>query len=215
VEPAMLTPTQLDAPHRPVPYITRPTFFGEEMISHLLQYAKANKAEFKATKIGHVERLNKAVSVSLTFKEIGNFRTEIKSKVSSMLPDIFRELGCVPFEPIKFETLMSAYGDGAFYARHIDTWSGAVSETSNRMITMVYYFHALPKMFSGGTLRLHSLAASARDGSFVDIEPVSDTAVFFLSWFPHEVLAVSCPNGGFMDSRFAITCIIHKERSRN
>jgi Rps23 Pro-64 3,4-dihydroxylase Tpa1-like proline 4-hydroxylase len=212
MEPLTLTATQLDALNRPAPFTTRPNFLGERMIERLLQYAEAHKAEFKANRIGQVEKLDQAVSVSLTLKEIGNFRTEIKSKVLSILPNIFRELGCALFEPVKFETLMSAYGDGAFYAQHIDTWSRSASETSDRMITMVYYFHALPKIFSGGILRLHSLAAR---GSFVDIEPVSDTAVFFLSWFPHEVLAVSCPNGGFMDSRFAITCIIHKERSRN
>jgi Rps23 Pro-64 3,4-dihydroxylase Tpa1-like proline 4-hydroxylase len=77
------------------------------------------------------------------------------------------------------------------------------------VISAVYYFHTLPKAFSGGALRLHSLAASGKLGTFVDVEPDCDTLIFFPSWFPHEVLPVHCPSGRFMDSRFAINCWVH------
>ncbi|HUS56353.1 MAG TPA: 2OG-Fe(II) oxygenase, partial [Thermohalobaculum sp.] len=73
-----------------------------------------------------------------------------------------------------------------------------------------YYFCATPARFSGGQLRLHSLAASREAGTYVDIEPENDTAVFFPSWFPHEVLPVVCESGQFMDSRFAINCWLLK-----
>ncbi len=202
----------LDALNRPPPYSLRPYFLGEGMVKHLLEYAETHKPEFAANTIGVTEKINKSISISLSLKKIGNFKNDIKSQISNVLPNVFRELGSTPFEPMAFEMLISAYGDGAFYTRHVDSYVGAVSEPSDRTITMVYYFHTLPKAFSGGILRLHSLAASGRDGSFVDVEPVSDSAVFFPSWFPHEVLPVSCPGGGFMDSRFAITCMIHKQR---
>ena len=42
---------------------------------------------------------------------------------------------------------------------------------SHRIINAVYYFYALPRAFTGGPLRLHSLATKAEAGSFVDIEP--------------------------------------------
>ena len=47
----------------------------------------------------------------------------------------------------------------------------------------VYYFHALPKSFSGAVLRLHSLAASGQQGTFADIAPERDTLVFFRLFF--------------------------------
>jgi SM-20-related protein len=202
----------LDALNRPAPHSLRPNFLGEAIVKRLLQYVRANEAEFKANTVGYKEKINESISVSSSLKKIGNFRNEIQSEISGVLPNVFREIGCTPFEPMGYEMLISAYGHGAFYGRHVDNNIGATSEPSDRMITMVYYFHTLPKSFSGGELRLHSLAASGRDGSFVDIDPVSDSAVFFPSWFPHEVLSVTCPDGRFMDSRFAITCMIHKKR---
>jgi len=212
MEPATLASKPLDALNRPPPHSIRPHFLGEAMVKQLLQYVEAHKAEFTANTIGRSEKINQSISVSLSLKKMGNFKNDIKSEISDVLPKVFRELGSTPFEPMSFEMLISSYGHGAFYKRHVDSYVGAAREPSDRLITMVYYFHRLPKAFSGGILRLHSLAASGRDGSFVDIEPVSDAAVFFPSWFPHEVLAVTCPNGGFMDSRFAITCMIHKQR---
>ena len=210
-EPA---PKSLDALNRPAPHSLHPQFLGETMVEHLLQYVEAHKAEFMANTVGYTEKKNESISVSLSLKKMGNFKNEIKSEIILVLPNVFHKLGSTPFEPMAFEMLISAYGDGAFYARHRDNYIGGLSEPSDRMITMIYYFHRSPRAFSGGILRLHSLAASGREGSFVDIEPVSDTAVFFPSWFPHEVLKVTCCNREFMDSRFAITCMIHKQRQK-
>jgi Rps23 Pro-64 3,4-dihydroxylase Tpa1-like proline 4-hydroxylase len=57
---------------------------------------------------------------------------------------------------------------------------------------------------------VYSLAGGKVSGAFVDIEPANDTLVFFPSWYPHEVLPVSCPSGRFEDSRFAINCWVHR-----
>ena len=83
-------------------------------------------------------------------------------------------------------------------------------QPTSRFVSMVYYFCATPARFSGGQLRLHSLAATREPGTYVDIEPVNDSALFFPSWFPHEVLPVVCESGRFMDSRFAINCWLRK-----
>jgi SM-20-related protein len=78
---------------------------------------------------------------------------------------MFEALGAQPFSPI-FELELVAHGDGAFFARHMDTLNH-----HHRIISAVYYFQALPKAFCGGVLRLHSLAASGDQGMFV--EPIS------------------------------------------
>ena len=47
-----------------------------------------------------------------------------------------------------------------------------------------------------------------------EIEPRFDRAVFFPSWFPHEVLPVHCGSGAFADGRFAISCWVRKNLGR-
>ena len=66
---------------------------------------------------------------------------------------------------------------------------------SHRIINAVYYFYALPRAFTGGPLRLHSLATKAEAGSFVDIEPECDPLVYFPSWFPYD----KQPSGSVLD----------------
>jgi Rps23 Pro-64 3,4-dihydroxylase Tpa1-like proline 4-hydroxylase len=122
---------------------------------------------------------------------------------------MFNRLGIKPFIPEKIEVELAAHGDRAFFKRHTDTVTHIGHEGRGRIISSVYYFYSLPKSFSGGVLRLHSLAASGEKGTFVDIEPDYDKLVFFPSFFPHEVLPVKCASGEFLHSRFAINFWVH------
>lgn len=79
------------------------------------------------------------------------------------------------------------------------------------MLSAVYYFHALPKGFSGGQLRLFRFgadhtAAQSELANHVDLEPVRNSLIAFPSWAYHEVRPVSCPSGDFADFRFALNC---------
>ena len=108
----------------------------------------------------------------------------------------------------KLELQLVAHHDGAFYKRHIDTQT-ASDRKNIRVLSGVYYFHAEPKPFSGGALRLYAIGGDdATD--FVDIEPQRNSLLVFPSWAPHEVRTVSCPSKQFSDSRFAINCWIHR-----
>lgn len=104
---------------------------------------------------------------------------------------------------------MVAHGDGAFFTEHCDTVVDGRKLAVSRIISAVYYFHRLPKSFSGGVLRIYPLTGREKSDAFVEVEPLNDTLVFFPSWFPHEVLPVSCPTGQFEDSRFAINCWVY------
>jgi SM-20-related protein len=214
VEPAHRAP--LEALDSPAPHKLIRNFLGEKTVRHLLQFAEAHQDEFRESTVGNYEtfRTDKLQRVSLSLSKIGDFKPEIVAKTQDILPNVFVGLGCPPFEPAGFEIEMVAHGHGAFFTQHIDTFVKATTVPTHRVISMVYYFHALPKAFSGGILRLHSIAASGREGTYVDIEPVSDTAVFFLAWFPHEVSPVACPSLGLMDSRFAINCWVHKKNRK-
>jgi len=75
----------------------------------------------------------------------------------------------------------------------------------DRVISAVYYFHNIPKGFSGGNLRLFRFGSEEADDG-VAIEPIDNSLVVFPSWVRHQVERVSCPSGDFADYRYAVNC---------
>jgi len=168
--------------------------------------------------VGHEEtaRIDLNVRRSSTAKNLGDLKEELRARVRAILPVMFRRLGTETFEPSKLELEMVAHGDGAFFTEHRDTIIQGEESTegqkfvARRIISAVYYFHRLPKSFTGGVLRIYPATGRNKSSAFVEIEPTNDTFVFFPSWFPHEVLPVVCPSLQFEDSRFAINCWVHR-----
>jgi hypothetical protein len=201
--------TVADIFNRIPPYELVHDWLGTETVERLLRFAQSNEHRFEDTQVryGEGDRPDPARRVSKKLS-LGNLKTEVRAKVTDLLPVMFERLGIKPFVPSKIEVELVAHGDGAFFLRHIDTLTHR--EGRRRIISAVYYFHVLPKAFSGGILRLHSPAASGQKCTFVDIEPDYDTLVFFPSFFPHEVLPVKCTSRQFLDSRFAINFWIRK-----
>jgi SM-20-related protein len=190
-------------------------WLGSEAVTRLLRFAQSNEHRFEDTKVTRKEgkgRVDRTRRVSRKLLSIDEPKKELCPKLEDLLPVIFDKLGNKPFIPSRIEVELVAHGDGAFFARHDDTFVGPDQNgRGSRAISAVYYFHALPKAFSGGILRLHSLAASGKQGTFADIEPDRDTLVFFPSFFPHEVLPVKCTRGHFIDSRFAINFWLYQK----
>jgi Rps23 Pro-64 3,4-dihydroxylase Tpa1-like proline 4-hydroxylase len=116
---------------------------------------------------------------------------------------------------------MVAYGDGAHFAAHTDIPigtdhrdHGARFGKFDRLLSGVYYFHAEPKGFTGGELRLFRFGsdAAAEPGDWMDIPPEQNSLVVFPSWVRHQVLPVHCPSDAFSDSRFAVNCWMCRSR---
>jgi len=183
-------------------------WLGSEAVARLLQFAQSNEHHFKDTMVGgeEGEKIDETIRVSKRLQCIDGLKSELRPKFKLLLPLMFDKLGIKPFIPSRIEVELVAHGDGAFFARHNDT---VFDKGRGRVISAVYYFYALPKAFSGGVLRIHSMGASGQKGTFADIAPDYDTLVFFPSFFPHEVLPVKCPSRQFLDSRFAINFWIH------
>jgi SM-20-related protein len=192
------------------PYELVHDWLGSETVERLLRFAQSNEHRFvdsEVTSKDGEERVDRTHRLSKKLS-LGEFKAEVRSKVADLLPLMFNRLGIKPFDPSKIEVELVAHGDGAFFLRHIDTLTH--TEARHRIISAVYYFHALPKAFSGGALRLYSPAASGQQNTFIDIAPDYDMLVFFPSFFPHEVLPVKCPRGHFLDSRFAINIWVRR-----
>ncbi len=85
----------------------------------------------------------------------------------------------------KFDLQLALYpGGGARYARHFD----AFPRQSNRRATAIYYANPEWEPAHGGVLRIYP------EGGPVDVEPVLDRLVVFLSErLEHEVLPVHAP----------------------
>jgi Rps23 Pro-64 3,4-dihydroxylase Tpa1-like proline 4-hydroxylase len=185
-------------------------WLGAQSIKRLLVYAQVNEHLFKESTVayGTSDRIDTTRRISRKLDGFGHLKQQLIPRVREILPTMFQTLGIKPFKAT-VELELVAHGNGAFFARHVDTLTGhGRRDGHHRIISAVYYFYALPKAFSGGALRLHSLAATGEQDGFVDIAPDNDTLVFFPSIFPHEVLPVQLPSGKFLDSRFAINCWI-------
>ena len=183
------------------------------MLARLWDYAQSQRENFEVSGVGRGDnkRVDLTLRRSMRLKQLGDLEGELQARARDSLPAMFRQLGTARFEPSKLELEIVAHGDGAFYAKHRDTniFSGPAFG-NRRVISAVYYFHRIPKSFSGGFLRIYAFAGEKETGTFVDIQPINDTLVFFPSWFPHEVLPVACPSGRFEDSRFAINCWVRR-----
>ncbi|MBO0717573.1 MAG: 2OG-Fe(II) oxygenase [Rhizobiales bacterium] len=186
-------------------------WLGPQMVGKLLEYAQSHRDSFCESRVwntakGKSER-DPTVRRSWRTRNLGSLRDEIELRARQLLPDMYAQLGIERSESHKFDIEMVAHCDGAFYGEHRD-WQPR-SSLSRRLISAVYYFHRLPKSFSGGALRVYPIAGAKNSTAFIEIEPINDTLVFFPSWFPHEVLPVNCPSIRFEDSRFAINCWLH------
>ena len=193
------------------PYLVLHDFLDEATVVGLLDHALAHEAAFAPTTTGHGEKsaFRPNIRTSVGTRDLGPFRPILKAKILNLVPDWVEKLRVTPVEATKLETELVAHNDGAFYKRHKDTRT-ASDRNHIRVLTGVYYFHAEPKAFSGGALRLY--AVGSEDAPFVDIEPARNTLLVFPSWAPHEVMPISCPSKRFADSRFAINCWVHRRR---
>ena len=190
------------------PHQILPAAFDDAFASRLLSYAIDNEQRFEASKIGTVGEgvVDPARRVSRFLRDLGTLKQDIRSRLLGLAPALIKQLGATPFAVAKAQVEIVAHGDGAFYRPHVDTSLDDPDDDTVRLVSLVYYFHAEPRRFSGGALRLHAMGSDGTSGSHVDIEPQHNTLVSFPSWALHEVLPVRCPSRSFADSRFAINC---------
>ena len=127
-------------------------------------------------------------------------------RLRGILPAVRQELG-IPWFPLgEIERQLTAHGSGGFFAPHVDTGHPIVA---NRRISCVYYFHASPRRFTGGELKLYDTwvtpTGSTAAGTYTTLTPVDNSLVFFPSDAFHEVCPVHCETEAFGDSRFTVT----------
>ena len=195
------------------PYLILRSFLPEDTASDLLEFALAQEKGFSQTMTGRAGEgaLRPNIRVSVSTRELGAFRPLLRDKLRSLVPELVARLRATPVNNPSFEIELVAHNDGAFYTRHIDTQT-ASDRDHIRVLSAVYYFHAEPKAFSGGALRLYAIGDPSQQ-AFVDVEPERNMLLVFPAWAPHEVMPIDCPSKRFADSRFAINCWVYRKRT--
>lgn len=197
-------------------------FLPPEDRQALLDYVLANQGAFAPAMIvsgraGSTNELDPKRRVASTLRDLGPLRAMLESRFADALPQVRSRIGAGGPMPTSLELELAAHGDGAHFAAHTDISLGSdrrplgASPGEDRLISGVYYFHARPKGFSGGELRLYRFGLDPAAGQpeaedFIDLEPNDNSFVVFPSWAAHEVRRVSCPGGRFAEYRFAVNC---------
>ncbi|MBO9712816.1 2OG-Fe(II) oxygenase [Sphingomonas sp.] len=172
--------------------------------ARLRDWAFGREAEFEPSVVD-AGQLRPEIRHSYTLgqRKLREWHGLLSDRIMGRLGDLCAAVGVERFAVARIETQLLTYGDGAYYRQHIDSRFGKDIE-SLRVLSAVYYFHAEPKAYLGGELRLHALAPGI--GRYIDLTPEQNMLLVFPSWAPHEVLPVQCPSGRFIDSRFAVNC---------
>ena len=124
-------------------------------------------------------------------------------RVKKALADVLPRLQVAPFAVGKVELQMTVHRSRGFYKIHQDIGK---EQNRGRRVSYVYYFHRLPKRFTGGDLLLYD--TNVGDGTyaaaFTRIEALDNSIVFFPSAYCHQVTTVQCVTDDFGDSRFTL-----------
>ena len=208
----MTSPGHISASNLVPPYRVYHRFLDSTAHADLLAWAIENEAKFKTSSVSSTfvkdeAKYELSLRTSLRVGEFGPAKVMMHQRLLDIVPVLIKDLRVSSFVPSRIELELVANNDGAFFKRHLDTFMADARKSSDRLLSAVYYFHAEPKAFSGGQLRLHSFAG---DGSFVDVPPEQNSLVVFPSWATHEVLTVNCPSKRFSDSRFNVNCWVHQ-----
>jgi len=181
------------------------------LLSHALDQAAAiEPARVYQAAQSKVDRRFRAAE--LCVEGLGPLQGVFMERVMALFDEAIGALGIpgFPLGPIEIELV--AHNDGARFGLHIDTTTqdGLAARESNRILSLVYYFHRRPKGFNGGEMELSPIGA----GQPVRIEPRDNRLIAFPSYIPHQVHEVSCPSREFADSRFAVNIWLGRPRRR-
>lgn len=190
-------------------------FLPADLHAALLDYVIAERERFEpAVTVGEEDGVTGAgYRLALIHPEgLGPLKRAFRGCIERALDGVAAELGtALPDQP-RFEIELAVHRDGAYYKPHIDTHTqrAAAVRKYNRLISMVYYFCATPRRFSGGELAIYALGGGGEPARLID--PRDNRLVCFSSIAPHAVQPVSVPGDGFGDARYAINCWVNRAR---
>ena len=187
----------LPAPDTGAMYQIHRNLFGEHVNRELYRFALTKQAHFTRSRTSpNRDYPDWRRSTVIYDDQLSEFAGMLERSIRAYLPGALPALHIPEFEVAALEIQLTNHNDGEYYRWHTDN---GTQRTASRVVTFVYYFHALPKRFTGGELVLYG-----HDGGTSVVEPDNDTLVLFGSGTRHEVRPVSCPTRSFADGRFTV-----------
>jgi hypothetical protein len=193
---------------RPARYVQVDGLLGPVEERHLLDEILLREADFRTSQVlrpDGVSSVDQEFRRSRTLFDVEPVWDLLEGRLRRLLPHVRRELE-LPWFPVgRIERQAAVHGEGDFFGPHTDDGR---ADVAGRRLTCVCYFHDGPRRFEGGELRLHDTLVRngfpQATGTFADLEPRNNTAVFFPSHLLHEVRPVRHAGDGFRDGRFAV-----------
>jgi Rps23 Pro-64 3,4-dihydroxylase Tpa1-like proline 4-hydroxylase len=194
----------------PAPFVRIEQFLAPAEHDLVLESARAQEGRLEISKIGDGEgQYNpKRRSSWVLFKELDTLLPWFLPRVKEALPTVLPRLQVAPFPIGGVELQMTVHRSGGFYKIHQDTGK---EQTRDRLLSYVYYFHRLPKRFTGGDLLLYDtdIVDGTYAAAFTRIEALDNSIVFFPSVYCHQVTTVHGETDDFGDSRFTLNGWFH------
>ncbi len=178
----------------------------------LIKYALTHQTDFTESSVvpdGEPEgATDLSYRKSRVLYELEDYGMLVRERLLAMLPEVLTVFNREEFPISHIDTQITASNDGDFFKVHQDNSSVEPLDVALREVSYVYYFHAEPKAFGGGQLKLYDSengqALTSEKRRTRTITPSQNTLVLFPSSYDHEVLPVRCPTGKFANSRFTV-----------
>jgi len=188
-------------------------FLTPEVHAELIAHTIENEDKFVPSVVAANDRHGYDPNIRLAWycqEGLGAVKAPFKAALAARMDEILPAIGMKPFEIAKWELELVAHRDGSYFSPHMDTLTQNHRQfaESDRIVTMVYYFHLQPRRFSGGELALYPFGKAAP----VEIDPQDNRLLAFPSISLHEVRPVRAP-ADFAGARFAINCWLHRARA--
>ncbi|WP_395828489.1 2OG-Fe(II) oxygenase [Elstera sp.] len=126
--------------------------------------------------------------------------------------NILPRLGLAPFAVGKRELQVTGHSDGGFFSVHSDASANPAAPSWARHLTFIYYFHRLPRRFSGGDLLLFDPPGGG-DLSFTRIDPTHNSLVLFQSRQMHTVTQIHSAATDPLDGRWTVNGWLHRAKT--
>lgn len=206
-------------PDNPVEVFVKKDFLTKRELRDLTKYVLAHEVDFAPSTVipDGVPDAETDLSYrkSRVLYDLGEYGVLVRERLLALLPEVLGVFQRDQFPIANVDIQLTASNHGDFFKVHRDNSSIEPLDIPLREISYVYYFHAEPKAFSGGQLRLYN----SKDGEVENsgkqrartITPRQNTLVFFPSSYDHEVLPVRCATGKFANSRFTVNGWVIRE----
>jgi Rps23 Pro-64 3,4-dihydroxylase Tpa1-like proline 4-hydroxylase len=201
LDPMPLPPSGL----QPGPFVTVNDFLPASFHETLVPFTISMEGELTPAMVGN-DQYAPDRRESLELRDASEVQARFAKHVRQFLVEISGRLHVPSFQLGRLEAKLRVYLDGHFFRLHMDNPSNSPT-SCNRQISYVYFYHRMPRGYTGGDLLLFDTDLAANQfttSGFTRIQPVDNSIVFFPSGVYHSVVPVTCTSKRIADSRFVI-----------